>query len=128
MHQRLIEIFKVQLPFAGKSVLVCGDFYQLPPVRASPVFHSCTGNFHALQYAVDLWRMFRIVKLTKIMRQQGDNEVITMLNKIRVGALDSSVGNLLQSSLSMKIMLTILTMSLTVLQKMLLQMSITRIC
>ena len=33
VHQR---IFGVQLPFAGKSVLVCGDLYQLPPLSPLP--------------------------------------------------------------------------------------------
>ena len=31
------------------------------------------------------------------MRQQGHNEMIAMLNKIRVGTIDTNVGNLLQS-------------------------------
>ena len=26
-----------QLPFAGMSVIACGDFYQLSPVRGLPV-------------------------------------------------------------------------------------------
>ena len=99
VHQRLIEIFGVQLPFAGKSVLVCGDLYQLPPVRAFPVFNNrSVENCHPLQFAaIDLWRMFKIVELTEIMRQQGHNEMIDMLNKIRVGTIDISVDNLLQS-------------------------------
>ena len=71
VHQRLIEIFGVQLPFAGKSVLVCGDLYQLPPVRDFPVFNNrSVENCHPLQFAaIDLWRMFKIVELTEIMRQ-----------------------------------------------------------
>ena len=27
-----------KFPFGGKSVIVCGDLYQLPPVHAKPVF------------------------------------------------------------------------------------------
>ena len=40
VHQRLLEIFacSANIPFAGKPVLVCGDLYQLPPVRAKPIF------------------------------------------------------------------------------------------
>ena len=36
VHQRLIEIFESSsnIAFAGKSVILCGDLYQLPPVRA----------------------------------------------------------------------------------------------
>ena len=40
VHQRLIENFESpsDIPFAGKSVMPCGDLYQLPPVRAKPFF------------------------------------------------------------------------------------------
>ena len=88
----------MQLPFAGKSVLVCGDLYQLPLVRAVPVYNNRCLNCSPLQFAaIDLWRMFKIVELSEIMRQQGHNEMIDMLNKIRVGTIDTSVDNLLQS-------------------------------
>ena len=44
VNQRLNEIFGYsdQLPFAGMSVIVCGDFYQLPPVRGLPLYSSTT--------------------------------------------------------------------------------------
>jgi PIF1 helicase. len=40
IHKRLCEIFGVvnEKLFAGKSILACGDLYQLPPVMARPVF------------------------------------------------------------------------------------------
>ena len=40
VHKRMNEIFcpGQDFPFGGKSVLVCGDLYQLPPARAKPVF------------------------------------------------------------------------------------------
>ena len=40
IHKRLKEIFSPgqDVPFGGKSVLVCGDLCQLLPVRAKPVF------------------------------------------------------------------------------------------
>ena len=36
--QRLWDIFNVKKPFAGKSVLLCGDFYKLPPIYKDPIF------------------------------------------------------------------------------------------
>ena len=40
VRQRLIENFESpsDIPFAGKSVMPCGDLYQLPPVGAKPFF------------------------------------------------------------------------------------------
>ena len=40
VNQRLNEIlgYSDQLPFTGMSVIVCGNFYQLPPVRGRPLY------------------------------------------------------------------------------------------
>ena len=85
------------MPFAGKSGIDCGDHYQLPPVRAVPVYNNrCLLNCSPLQFAAfNLWRMFKIVELSKLMRQQGHNEMIDMVNKIIVGTIDTTVDNLL---------------------------------
>ena len=40
---------------------------------------------------------FKIVELTEVMRQQGDYEFISLLSKIRVGAVDDEVEKLLKS-------------------------------
>ena len=41
MHPRLIETFNLpDLLFAGRSILVVGDFHQLPPVRVIPAYVS----------------------------------------------------------------------------------------
>ena len=40
VHKRMNEIFcpGQDFSFGGKSIIICGDLYQLPPVRAKPVF------------------------------------------------------------------------------------------
>ena len=40
VHKRMNEILcpGQDFPFGGKSVIVCGGLYQLPPVRVKPVF------------------------------------------------------------------------------------------
>ena len=47
--------------------------------------------------SLELWRGFKIVELTEVMRQQGDYEFISLLNNIRVGAVDDEVEKLLRS-------------------------------
>ena len=40
IHQRLVEIFgrSPDIPFAGISVIFSGDFFQLPPIKACPIY------------------------------------------------------------------------------------------
>ena len=72
VNKRLTEIFRYsgKEPFAGLPVIVCGDFYQLPPVKGSPVYSSAISIKRF--FALDLWKKFQIVELTKVMRQRGD--------------------------------------------------------
>ena len=88
VHQRLNDIFGVStdLPFAGLPVLVCGDLYQLPPVKGAPIY-SRTDNIKGY-LSLELWNNFKVVELTDVMRQRGDLEFISFLNKIRVGIVD----------------------------------------
>ena len=95
IHRRLCEIFGTieETPFAGKSILVCGDLYQLPPVLARPVF-STEGTFIN---AFNLWHIFKLVELDETMRQQGDNSFIDMLNNVRVGEISSQNEEMIKS-------------------------------
>ena len=40
--------------------------------------------------ADELWKMFRLVELTEVMRQKGDISFIDLFNQIRVGHIDES--------------------------------------
>ena len=88
VHQRLNEIFGVStdLPFAGLPFLVFGDLFQLPPVKEAPIFSS-TDNIKG-HLSLELWKKFKVFELTEVMRQRGDLEFISFLNKIRVGTVD----------------------------------------
>ena len=88
IHQRLNEIFGVstELPFPGLPVLVCGDLYQLPPVKGAPIYSS-TDNIKGY-LSLELWNNFKVVDLTEVMRQRGDLEFTSFLNKIRVAIVD----------------------------------------
>ena len=82
-------------PFAGLPVIVCGDLIRLPPVKELPVYTSAASvtGFTAL----DLWRKFQMVELTEIIRQRGDFEFISLLNKIMKGEIDDHVENTFKS-------------------------------
>ena len=78
VHQRLNEIFgcSTVLLFAGLSVLVCGDLYQLPPVKGAPIYCCGTENIKGTPN-LELWRRFKI----------GDTRnLVSVLGK-KIGAL-----------------------------------------
>ena len=77
------------------SVIVCGDFYQLPPVRGLPVYSSTRSTKSLV--ALDLWRKFKMAELTEVMRQREDYQFLNILNKIRECEIDEDVELTLKS-------------------------------
>ena len=77
------------------SVIVCSDFYQVPPVRGLPVYSSTTSIKVLL--TLDLWHKFKMAELTEVMRQRDDYQLINILNKIREGQIDEDVELTLKS-------------------------------
>ena len=67
------------------SVIVCGDFYQLPPVSGLPVYSGTTSIKPLL--TLDLWHQFKMAELTEVMKQRDDYQFINILNKIREGQI-----------------------------------------
>ena len=84
IYVRLCEIFNASLdiPFGGLTLLVVGDFYQLPPVREQKVFMPFK---HVLLNLCHPWHHFQFFELTEVMRQLGYNVFIDILNNVRVG-------------------------------------------
>ena len=64
---------KRQLPFAGKSVFLCGDLFQLPAVESPQLYQS------------PLWNKFVMVELKENFRQSDDQKYGEVLNRIRIG-------------------------------------------
>ena len=86
IHERLKGTFSTpdNLWFGGLSSAVVGDFCQLPPVKAKPVFSSFKNDLFNISHP---WEKFRMVELIKIMCQQGNHSFTKILNRIRTGQL-----------------------------------------
>ena len=101
LNHRLIEILvcNKNIPFAGLSVLVCGDLFQLPSKNPPAVYcqisdiHGSTLNDLS---SLELWCNFKLAELTEVMRQRGDTTLTDLLNKIRIGYIDDSVESVLK--------------------------------
>ena len=98
IDQRLVEILgcSSELAFGGISIIFSGDFHQLPPIKAAQIFALYHGD-DAMQNIDPLWRMFQMAELDEVMRQKGDNILIDLLNKVRIGELDVDSENILKS-------------------------------
>ena len=97
VHQRLIEIFESpsKILFARKFVILCGDLYQIRPVRAKPVFMFDEYSL-LLQgvVSVNLWRNFKLAELAEVLCQKDNVDFIHWLNKVLVGNIDNNVENI----------------------------------
>ena len=78
IDQRLREIKprNAHLPFGGLSVILMGDFAQLPPVGDKPLFVTNTKDLSKFQCTgISLFKMFnKTIIFNQIMRQQGDDQ------------------------------------------------------
>ena len=101
IHQRLVEVFgcSQDKAFAGISVIVFGDFYQLPPIQQRTIYAEYKDAWLNLS---PLWQLFEMAELHEIMRQRGDSVLIDLLNKIRLGNVDGDDEKLLKSKFVMK--------------------------
>ena len=68
IHQRLVEVFgcSQEKAFAGISVIVFGDFYQLPPIQQRTIYAEYKDAWLNLS---PLWQLFEMAELHEIMRQ-----------------------------------------------------------
>ena len=94
----LIKMYGVNQPFGGLSVIVCGDFYQLPPVNPPAIYSQLDVKKATVKDINDLelWYLFKMAERIDVMRQRGDTRLIEMLNKIKVGYVDDAVESLLK--------------------------------
>ena len=86
VHRRLVEICSCfpDIPYAAISMIACGNFCQLPPIQQRPAYAKFDDVMLNISHC---WMLFKITELTEVMRQRGDQELITLLNNIRTGIL-----------------------------------------
>ncbi|XP_066928370.1 uncharacterized protein [Clytia hemisphaerica] len=96
IDSRLREIFSSDKPFGGKSVLLCGDLYQLPPIYRDPIYKADCSSMQSI-VGFELWRSFQMAELTEVMRQRDDIDFVDLLNQVRSGELDEEKEELLKS-------------------------------
>ncbi|EFO99021.1 hypothetical protein CRE_08593 [Caenorhabditis remanei] len=101
---RIFEIFGSDKPFGGVSVVVFGDFLQLPPVTSSRVpehvFSCVPGEYRAVRATVTpkspsrLWDLFSMLELEENIRAK-DREEARVLAAIRLGECTESISGFL---------------------------------
>jgi hypothetical protein len=96
---RLIFPDKADQAFGGLNVLLCGDFFQLPPVNGRALYSMKVTGPIAMK-GQGLYRSFdRTIRLTQVMRQQGEDETAvrfrTALSELRESRLSQSSWELL---------------------------------
>ncbi|HAO14922.1 MAG TPA: hypothetical protein DDE71_05115, partial [Tenacibaculum sp.] len=85
LDKRLQLLFENDSDFGGISILAVGDLLQLPPVCPPDIFADPTGTTYST-LAGSLWkRLFKLVELTKIVRQASDPQFAQILSRIREG-------------------------------------------
>ena len=94
--QRLIKIFASRKnSFRGLPVIFCGDLYQPPPVKGSPI-HTAKSSIKGL-ITLKFWRLLKIGEITEVMRLGGDKKFIMLLLKILESDIDESLETVLRS-------------------------------
>jgi ATP-dependent exoDNAse (exonuclease V) alpha subunit len=101
IDDRLRQIFpdRADQVFGGLNILLCGDFFQLPPVSGRALFSRVVHGPEAIK-GQSLYQSFdRTVRLTQVMRQQGEDEAAirfrTALSELRESRLSQSSWELL---------------------------------
>lgn len=88
---QIADSLKSKKPFGGIQIILCGDFFQLPPVRNDDVYDDL------FCFKSNAWKnvIKKVYTLTKIFRQKDDNVFIQTLNAIRHGQITTEIHDLL---------------------------------
>lgn len=85
-------IRKTERPFGGIQLILCGDFFQLPPIsKRDEKVKFC---FQSMAWEKCVHFNFEL----KIVHRQKDPEFIKILNNIRIGRVTESISNTLKAT------------------------------
>lgn len=82
-------------PFGGLQVIVCGDFFQLPPVGLGKTVKFCF-EAQAWKSLFEEGRDDGMIILDKVFRQKDDTTFLNLLNEMREGQISIQNQQLLQ--------------------------------
>ena len=96
MDFRLQDIMMNNKFMGGVSMVICGDFGQLPPVRQSMIWGHCNLDGRP-EIATNEWNQYvKIYNLQEKMRSQ-DPEYSQICDKVRLGICDSNIIKYMES-------------------------------
>ncbi|HPT40181.1 MAG TPA: PIF1 family DEAD/DEAH box helicase [Candidatus Paceibacterota bacterium] len=112
----LKTVRKSKNPFGGLQVVLCGDFFQLPPIKdknfeeikreaESSLFSDNAEKKNNFAYQSSSWQSgdFKICYLEEQYRQQKDRDFTEILNKIRENKMDNDVRNKLEKRMNKEV-------------------------
>ena len=80
----LKKIRQNQLQFGGLSLLLVGDFLQLPPANQKIMFMKPGKGSHK-SFNGWLWEKFQLRELVEIFQQSSDSNFAQLLNRVQEG-------------------------------------------
>ncbi len=86
-------------PFGGMQIILCGDFFQLPPITSGRDYQSFTESEFAYKAESFLASKFTICHLSEQHRQK-DNTYLSILNQIRENKVSGKTVELLKTRLN----------------------------
>jgi len=86
------------LPFGGLQIVFTGDMFQLPPVACSGTEDTGAFCFESPRWNVVFGENYgTLISLTRVFRQEGDEEYRNVLNEVRLGQCSEESWKLLKS-------------------------------